>query len=182
MSLDETVKCIGAFRQLRALHVRCHLNRGRSAAARIKCLLSILSIIGSSALQSLAIRLQYNRPYNIYHVDRVGLLDSLCSAEMVQVFNRFSALRNLSFTLYDNTPEHDRQWWEAELATRLQSRLCSARVSVSVIRVAGAFPASCVSYDRVAQLTSQGYYVRSMGWREQSLRGSVQPTEGPTKR
>ncbi|KAI0801557.1 hypothetical protein C8Q74DRAFT_500529 [Fomes fomentarius] len=121
---DETLKCIRAFQRLQALHVECYIDNGQSAGARIKCLLSVLSIIGSSALQSLEIPLKYNTRYMSY-----------------LVLDRFPALRNFSFTLYDNSLQHERQWWEAELGKRLRSRLHSViTVSVRVIMSKGLRP------------------------------------------
>lgn len=131
-------------------------------------MLSVLSIAGSGyadfgerppplpLLQSLAIRVR-NDPYATMRMlhEFYGLLDGLCSIEMVEVLRRFSALRDLRFTLYDDKPEHVQQWWEAQLATRLSGRLRSAiSVSVTVLKsryLVRSFPH--VTYDRVAQLT-----------------------------
>ncbi len=160
-SLDETLQFIGAFSRLQALHVECHIDLPKNYDARIKCLLSIMNIVCSCALRSLEIQLPYNQPFRYMlhrtrlrpdmkildttsHMDPVGLLNSLCSTEMVEVLDRFSALRNLGFMLPDMTLQHDRQWWEAELATRLPSRLHSA-ITVSIwVDLPGAFPASCI--------------------------------------
>ncbi len=107
-------------------------------------MLSVLTIAGSGypdfgerppplpLLQSLAITLTFSYATSMLMHEDYGLLDELCSIEMVEVLKRFSALRELRFTLYDDKPEHVRQWWEAQLATRLTGRLHSA-ISVSVI-------------------------------------------------
>lgn len=146
---DKFLKFIRAYQRLKALHVNCYIDKATDVRARIKSLLSVLSIAGSGypdfgdrppplpLLQSLAIRVSKHSLYTtamLMHEDD-GLLDELCSIEMVEVLKRFSALRELRFTLCD-APQHNRQWWEAQLATRLTGRLHSAiSVSATILKL-----------------------------------------------
>ena len=101
-----------------------------SSTRRARTVRSVLgSVRSDGALLSIDVDVWSN---GYYGVDRTGFADLLLGDEMLAILSRFTELRQLHFTLWENYEEYDAGWWTAEMVRRLPDS-CHAAVSVKVI-------------------------------------------------
>ncbi|KAI0704580.1 hypothetical protein C8Q76DRAFT_178147 [Earliella scabrosa] len=144
---ENTLQCIKTFRELERLTVHCKLDDPPRSDPGINLAVSASSapthtlqcVLGSmhpgSALLSVMIVVwpSLKEGTQSYGADRTGLLDLLLGddSEILTILGQFSALRHFCFTLYENDPEYDDEWWTSEMVRRLPDS-CKAAVSVKV--------------------------------------------------